>query len=1003
MSRNKGVSNYASNFEVLKDAPLDSRSLVEAYADLIKEETWQNSVDSNKYVYVGMLVVCKDKPGQIFQLIAEDYTQESSWKQISGENSTVNNHISNVENPHKVTKEQLGLSNVDNTSDEDKPISTATQAALSTKVDKEDGKGLSTEDFTTALKELLEGIPNTVAAKYTKPSTGIPKTDLTSDVQDSLNKADSAIQDISSKLDVSTYSTDKVTFALKTEIPTTLPASDVSAWAKAVTKPTYTAAEVGLDKVDNTADKDKPISTATQTVLDAKVDKISGKSLSTNDYTTAEKNKLAGIDENANNYSLPTATSTILGGVKSLTTGTTTGRNYNVEVNSDGTMKVNVPWVNTTYNEATTTNNGLMSSTDKSKLNGIAEGANKYTHPSYTAAASGLYKVTVDGAGHVSGTTAVGKTDITALGIPSQDTTYSNATTSSAGLMSKDDKSKLDGIATNANNYALPTASSNTLGGIKVGTNLTISNGVLSSKDTTYSVASTTANGLMSSTDKSKLDGIATGANNYSLPTASSSTLGGVKIGDNININSGTISVTVDSSLSDTSTNPVQNKVINNSINSINSSISSISSTIAEMSCVYGVRHYYNNSSTTLTRIGSNNLHVTLPVQSRMRRCVLADDGSVVYYLDANDSTKKEDGTDAVLDGTDGQVMVEVPEHYRRHTLGSDYYDSEIALVPFTGAFKVNKYYVSMSEAAMDRTNNKLSSVVNTTTQYRGGNNTSSWDDTYRSLLGMPATNINTINFHTYANNRGTGWEMYEIDIHDDIYWLYVIEYANTNVQLAYNSELTSEGYHQGGLGDGVIGKDWSTWSSYNSNNPVIPCGATLSLGNNSGVVSYSPLSSDGSTAWGTFSVPSYRGIQNPYAHIWQWAIGYMGVGNGTNQVAYRCRNRNHYSVGSLNNYYSQVGLISSSSGWTKTIVKNKYGDIIPTSVGAGDTTYFSDYLYEAHNNGSIYAALVGGYLGLGSRCGFGCLALHIGFGVSASNYGSRLCFCEKNQILEDL
>ena len=637
---------------------------------------------------------------------------------------------------------------------------------------------------------------------------------------------------------------------------------------------------------------------------------------------------------------------------------------------------------------------------EKNKLAGIAEGANKYIHPSYTSATSRLYKVTVDSTGHVSEVTDVTKSDITNLGIPAQDTTYSNATTSTAGLMSKDDKSKLDGIASNANNYSLPTASSTTLGGIKVGTNLTISNGVLSSKDTTYSVVSTTTNGLMSSTDKSKLDGIAANANNYSLPTASSSTLGGVKIGDNINNNNGTISVTVDSSLSDTSTNPVQNKVINNSINSINSSISSISSTIAEMSCVYGVRHYYNNSSTALTRIGSSNLHVTLPVQSRMRRCVVADDGSVVYYLDANDSTKKEDGTAAVLDGTDGQVMVEVPEHYRRHTLGFDYYDSEIALVPFTGAFKVNKYYVSMSEAAMDRTNNKLSSVVNTTTQYRGGNNTSSWDDTYRSLLGMPATNISTINFHTYANNRGTGWEMYEVDVHDDIYWLYVIEYANTNVQLAYNSELTSEGYHQGGLGNGVIGKDWGTWSSYNSNNPIIPCGTTLSLGNNSGVVSYSPLSSDGSTAWGTFSVPSYRGIQNPYAHIWQWAIGYMGVGNGTNQVAYRCRHRKHYSTGSLNNYYSQVGLISSSGGWTKTIVKNKYGDIIPTSVGAGDTTYFSDYLWEAHNNGSVYACLFGGSLSDGSACGLGYLYLAYGFAAAGAS-GSRLVYCAFDYIVE--
>ncbi len=135
-------------------------------------------------------------------------------------------------------------------------------------------------------------------------------------------------------------------------------------------------------------------------------------------------------------------------------------------------------------------------------------------------------------------------------------------TTTSNGLMSSSDKSKLDGIAENANNYTLPTASTTTLGGIKVGTNLSISDGVLSSKDTTYSAATQSANGLMSSTDKTKLDGIDTGANKYTLPTADASTLGGVKIGNNININNGVISVSVDTELSETSTNPVQNKIV---------------------------------------------------------------------------------------------------------------------------------------------------------------------------------------------------------------------------------------------------------------------------------------------------------------------------------------------------------------------------------------------------------------------------------------------------------
>ena len=83
---------------------------------------------------------------------------------------------------------------------------------------------------------------------------------------------------------------------------------------------------------------------------------------------------------------------------------------------------------------------------EKTKLADIADGANKYVHPTHTAAASGLYKVTVDALGHVTATTKVVKNDITALGIPAQDTTYDNATASAAGLMSAADKTKLDGM-----------------------------------------------------------------------------------------------------------------------------------------------------------------------------------------------------------------------------------------------------------------------------------------------------------------------------------------------------------------------------------------------------------------------------------------------------------------------------------------------------------------------------------------------------------------------------
>ena len=85
------------------------------------------------------------------------------------------------------------------------------------------------------------------------------------------------------------------------------------------------------------------------------------------------------------------------------------------------------------------------------KLKGIDEGANKYTHPLHTARTRGLYKITVDSLGHVTAVSAVQKSDITDLGIPSSDTTYGLASAYSNGLMSSTQYSKLSGIESGAN------------------------------------------------------------------------------------------------------------------------------------------------------------------------------------------------------------------------------------------------------------------------------------------------------------------------------------------------------------------------------------------------------------------------------------------------------------------------------------------------------------------------------------------------------------------------
>ena len=203
------------------------------------------------------------------------------------------------------------------------------------------------------------------------------------------------------------------------------------------------------------------------TDISNKVDKVAGKGLSTEDYTTAEKNKLSGIEANANNYIHPTTS-----GNKHIPSGGSSGKILGWS--ADGTAawvdpassggSVDTVYIGTTEyapdangkvtlpNYPTVIELGETSSTAYRGDRGKAA----YDHATdssrlTTATASGLYKVASTAQGHIASLAAVVKSDITGLGIPAQDTTYSNATTSKAGLMSSTDKTKLNGISTGAN------------------------------------------------------------------------------------------------------------------------------------------------------------------------------------------------------------------------------------------------------------------------------------------------------------------------------------------------------------------------------------------------------------------------------------------------------------------------------------------------------------------------------------------------------------------------
>ena len=247
-------------------------------------------------------------------------------------------------------------------------------------------------------------------------------------------------------------------------------------------------------------------------------------------YSSTGKNYAVALDGNGrayvnvpwtdNNTTYSPATASVYGLVK--IGFQESGKNYPVELNSSGQMYVNVPWTdtNTTYGVATTSSNGLMSAAMVTKLNGIATGANNYTHPSYTARSSGLYKITIDSLGHVSSATAVSKNDIVALGIPASDTNTHYTTHLYAGTSS----GSTNASTSNGGTHLILTDDSTVRNRVKLtGSGATSvssdasGNITISSTNTTYGPATTSSAGLMSAADKAKLDGIQASADAVSI------------------------------------------------------------------------------------------------------------------------------------------------------------------------------------------------------------------------------------------------------------------------------------------------------------------------------------------------------------------------------------------------------------------------------------------------------------------------------------------------------
>lgn len=408
----------------------------------------------------------------------------------------------------------------------------------------------------------------------------------------------------------------------------------------------------------------------------------------------------------------------------------------------------------------------------------------------------------------------------------------------------------------------------------------------------------------------------------------------------------------------------------------------------------YGVKFdLANSSSPDGVRTGNMEMHRTLPIQSKMRGCTISNTDNVKKYLKANDWTKWEDGTTSSQDssGVGVEAFVEIPEHYRLLIATPDN-TVEIRMSEYNlpGYTKVEKKYIGAYEGSVNLDSSSHNNLLRT--QVR---NTA------------PIISKTRTEFQTMArnNNRTNNWNIYTYDAHRDLTWLFVVEYATLNSQKAFNANLTAEGYHQGGLGDGVtsgtVTVNGATTYSF------VPCGTTNSLGNGTGIIEYTHTNTNAegtSTGTKVVNVPRYRGIENPFGHVWKNVIDVVVA--GTDNSVYICKDYTKFGTfeGGTNptaeqliaaGYELQDFKESTITGqYVKKLVNNNQADLFPAIVGNGAsaTTYYCDYHWTSAT-ATPRTLLVGGRSDLGSAAGLFNLHSYDGLGASHAVVGTRITF----------
>lgn len=739
-----------------------------------------------------------------------------------------------------------------------------------------------------------------------------------------------------------------------------------------------------------------------------KVDKVEGKGLSTNDYTTPEKNKLAAIEAEANKYVLPAATASALGGVKigsniTLANGGTisiTKNNVTSALGVDPTTKyVTLDTAQTITGQKTFSKDVIFNNT----LTGIYNAGGNLI---FGAGTEKIVCLLADYFGPVEAKTStinLGNKDGYWKGVHAgrliSYTTDGTAPiqVSSTTLCTNLNADMVDGyhsehFSQNKSNKSLQTSSD---------------------KDTYFKIIELTRN--TATTDSIYIKyGItvrAVSAIDYSNTTlygdieifgSFSPTVVNYKVRCSSDfINKGRLRAYVNGDnlqiwyVGYIWENVATYKRIERNINhfTVNYNIE-LTSTLPNIDTIpiegtqpedwYGVSWSETSSNPDCIRIGNMDMHRSLPIQSMMKPFAFQ---TQPLYKDQF-VPMKENFSEAmyghVNNGETGQVastvnvMIKIPEFWYvdDYTPGTKTHNLKICPHAKPGWYHHKEAYVSAYEAFNFDNKGRLVSM--------------------RSVV--PTVNFNRTNGRTWARANGfdgeAKWNLYTYEEHRAICHLFLVEYATRNSQKAVNTELTPEGFRQGGLGSGCTTgtatiNGAQTWS-------FIPTGSSDSLGSGSGEVTVTIQQTDQSgsnTSTITRKCNRYRGIENPFGHIWKHTDDIISKYEAPYRTWYKSVKPDQFATNKNNSYKPLCSVDNVNTGYKTEIKATPACDFFSMSVSGGsETTYWCDYNWD-NTDTSEHCLLIGGDSGAGGGAGLFSLYSSTGVGDSAATIGSRLTY----------